>query len=111
MANTAATLAGPKKASYVQALSILGILYFMMGFVTWVNGTLIQFLRIACELNISEALLVTMAFFMAYFFLALPSSFVIGKTGYKAGMALSLVVMAVGCLVFIPAANTRNFGL
>lgn len=111
MANTASSLAGPKQASYVQALSILGILYFMMGFVTWVNGTLIQFLKIACELTISQALLVTMAFFMAYFFLALPSSLVINKTGYKSGMALSLVVIAVGCLVFIPAANTRNFGL
>ena len=111
MANTASTLAAPKQASYVQALSILGLLYFMMGFVTWVNGTLIQFLRIACELNISEALLVTMAFFMAYFFLSLPSSLVINKTGFKAGMALSLVVMAIGCLIFIPAANTRNFGL
>ena len=111
MANTASSLAGPKQASYVQALSILGLLYFIMGFVTWVNGTLIQFLKIACELNISEALLVTMAFFMAYFFLALPSSLVINKTGYKSGMALSLVVMAVGCLIFIPAANTRNFGL
>lgn len=111
MANTASLSAAPKQASYVQALSILGILYFMMGFVTWVNGTLIQFLRIACELNISEALLVTMAFFMAYFFLSLPSSLVINKTGFKAGMALSLVVMAVGCVIFIPAANARSFPL
>ncbi|MVT11541.1 sugar MFS transporter [Chitinophaga tropicalis] len=111
MANTAPSLAGPKQASYVQALSILGILYFMMGFVTWVNGTLIPFLRIACELNISEALLVTFAFYLAYFFLSIPSSFIIKKTGFKNGMALSLVVMAAGSLVFIPAANTRSFGL
>jgi MFS transporter, FHS family, L-fucose permease len=112
MANTASSLATPhKQASYVQALSILGILYFLMGFVTWVNGTMIQFLRIACELDVSEALLVTLAFFMAYFFLSLPSSFVINKTGYKAGMALSLIVMALGCLVFIPAANARSFPL
>ncbi|SFD05357.1 glucose/galactose transporter [Chitinophaga sp. CF118] len=112
MANTASSsLAGPKQASYVQALSILGILYFMMGFVTWVNGTLIPFLQIACNLNISEALLVTFAFYMAYFVLAVPSSFVINKTGFKNGMALSLVVMAVGSLIFIPAANSRSFGL
>lgn len=111
MANTATTLAGPKQASYVQALSILGILYFMMGFVTWVNGTLIPFLRIACELNISEALLVTFAFYLAYFFLSIPSSFIIKKTGFKNGMALSLVVMAAGSLIFIPAANARSFAL
>jgi glucose/galactose transporter len=112
MTNTASSsLAKPKQASFAQAMSILGILYFLMGFITWVNGTMIQFLRIACELNISQALLVTMAFFMAYFFLALPSSLVINKTGYKSGMALSLVVMAAGCLVFIPAANARSFPL
>lgn len=112
MTNTASSsLAGPKQASYVQSLSILGILYFMMGFVTWVNGTLIPFLQIACNLNISEALLVTFAFYMAYFVLAVPSSFVINKTGFKNGMALSLVVMAAGSLIFIPAANSRSFGL
>jgi FHS family L-fucose permease-like MFS transporter len=112
MTNTASSsLAMPKQASFVQSMSILGILYFLMGFITWVNGTMIQFLRIACELNISQALLVTMAFFVAYFFLALPSSLVINKTGYKSGMALSLVVMAAGCLVFIPAANARSFPL
>jgi FHS family L-fucose permease-like MFS transporter len=111
MANTATTLAAPKQASFVQSMSILGILYFLMGFITWVNGTMIQFLRIACELSIPQALLVTLAFFMAYFFLALPSSVVINKTGYKSGMALSLVVMAAGCLVFIPAANARSFPL
>ena len=111
MANTASSLAAPKQANYTQALSILGILYFMMGFVTWVNGTLIPFLQIACNLNVSEALLVTFAFYMAYFVLAIPSSFVIAKTGYKNGMALSLVVMALGSLIFIPAANGRNFSL
>jgi len=111
MANTATTLAPPKQAGYVQALSILGVLYFIMGFVTWVNGTLIPFLRIACELNLSEALLVTFAFYLAYFFLSVPSSFIIKKTGFKNGMALSLVVMAAGSLIFIPAANARSFGL
>ncbi|SDG64304.1 sugar MFS transporter [Chitinophaga filiformis] len=111
MANTASTLAPPKQAGYVQALSILGVLYFIMGFVTWVNGTLIPFLRIACELNISEALLVTFAFYLAYFFLSVPSSFIIKRTGFKNGMALSLVVMAAGSLIFIPAANTRSFAL
>ncbi|SEV94239.1 glucose/galactose transporter [Chitinophaga sp. YR573] len=112
MTNTASSsLAMPKQASFVQSMSILGILYFLMGFITWVNGTMIQFLKIACELNISQALLVTLAFFMAYFFLALPSSLVINKTGYKSGMALSLVIMAAGCLIFIPAANSRSFPL
>lgn len=111
MANTATTLAAPKQASYVQSLFILGVLYFMLGFITWVNATLIPFLQISCQLSIAEALLVTFASYLGYFFLAIPSSFILKKTGFKNGMAYSLVVVAAGCLVFIPAANTRSFGL
>jgi glucose/galactose transporter len=48
---------------------------------------------------------------MAYFFLALPGSYVLKKTGFKSGMALALFVMAIGSLIFIPAANMRSFGL
>jgi glucose/galactose transporter len=110
--NTAAALTGEKKAaSYAQSITIIGILFFVFGFVTWLNGTLIPFLRIACELNVSQALLVTFAFYMAYFFLSIPSSFILTKTGFKNGMALGLLVMAAGSLIFIPAANARNFGL
>jgi len=110
--NTAAALTGEKKAaSYAQSITIIGILFFVFGFVTWLNGTLIPFLRIACELNVSQSLLVTFAFYMAYFFLSIPSSIILNKTGFKNGMALGLVVMALGSLIFIPAANARNFGL
>ncbi|GAA3924768.1 glucose/galactose MFS transporter [Chitinophaga oryziterrae] len=112
MTNTASSsLAIPKQASFVQSMSILGILYFLMGFITWVNGTMIQFLKIACELSTSQALLVTLAFFVAYFVFGLPASVVINKTGYKAGMAWSLAIVAIGCLIFIPAANSRSYGL
>jgi len=54
---------------------------------------------------------VTMAFFMAYFFLSIPSSFILNKTGFKNGMALGLLIIAVGSLIFIPAANARSFGI
>ncbi len=94
------------------AITIIGILFFVFGFITWLNGTLIPFLKLACQLdNDIEAFFVTFAFYMAYFFLAVPSSFILKKTGYKNGMALGLLVMAVGSLIFIPAANTRLFGL
>ncbi|ASZ14353.1 sugar MFS transporter [Chitinophaga pendula] len=105
------TLTGQKSASYTQSISIIGMLFFVFGFVTWLNGTLIPFLQIACELNVSQALLVTFAFYMAYFFLSIPSSFILNKTGFKNGMALGLVVMAAGSVIFIPAANARNFTL
>ncbi len=90
---------------------IIGILFFIFGFVTWLNGTLIPFLQLACELNNSQALLVTFAFYMAYFFLAIPSSFILKLTGFKNGMSLGLIIMAIGALIFIPAANSRTFSL
>ncbi len=91
---------------------IIGILFFVFGFVTWLNGTLIPFLKLACQLKTDiEAFFVTFAFYMAYFFLAIPSSFILKKTGFKNGMALGLFVMSIGSLIFIPAANARNFGL
>jgi fucose permease len=90
---------------------IIGMLFFIFGFVTWLNGTLIQFLQTACELTPFEASLVTLAFYIAYFFMALPSSFVLRVTGYKNGMAIGLFVMAIGSLIFIPAAYSRMFGV
>ncbi|WP_121356638.1 sugar MFS transporter [Flavisolibacter nicotianae] len=94
------------------AIVIIGILFFVFGFVTWLNGTLIPFLKIACQLeNDIQAFFVTFAFYMAYFFLAIPSSYLLKKTGFKNGMAWGLAVMALGSLVFIPAANARSFSL
>ena len=94
------------------AIVIIGVLFFVFGFVTWLNGTLIPFLKLACELeNDIQAFFVTFAFYMAYFFLAIPSSIILKKTGFKNGMALGLLVMALGSLVFIPAANARSFPL
>jgi MFS transporter, FHS family, L-fucose permease len=97
---------------YLYSIVIIGTLFFIFGFVTWLNGTLIPFLKLACDLQTdAQALLVTFAFYMAYFFLAIPSSYILSKTGYKKGMSLGLFVMALGALVFIPAANTRSFEL
>ena len=94
------------------AITIIGILFFIFGFVTWLNGTLIPFLKLACQLKSdTQAFFVTFSFYMAYFFLAIPSSYVLKKTGYKNGMALGLFVMAIGSIIFIPAANARSFGL
>lgn len=90
---------------------IIGILFFIYGFITWLNGTLIPFLKISCQLNDFQALFVTSAFYIAYFVMAPPSSFVLHKVGYKNGMMLGLLVIAVGSLIFIPAAKTRIFGI
>lgn len=88
---------------------IIGILFFVFGFVTWLNGSLIPFLKIACELNEFQAFLVTFAFYIAYTFMALPASFVLRKIGFKTGMVAGLGVMALGALLFIPAAKSSTY--
>ncbi|MEI6749552.1 MAG: sugar MFS transporter [Bacteroidota bacterium] len=106
------TQATPSKhGSNMLSITIIGALFFIFGFVTWLNGTLIPFLQTACELTPFEASLVTLAFYIAYFVMALPSSFLLKKTGYKNGMSLGLVVMSIGALIFIPAAYSRMFGI
>jgi len=97
--------------SYIQSLTIIGILFFIFGFVTWLNGTLIPFLKISCELNNFQAYFVTFAFYVSYFVFAIPSSWILHRTGFKNGMALGLVTMAIGSLLFIPAAHSRTFVL
>jgi len=99
------------RRSYIMSISVIGALFFIFGFVTWLNGTLIPFLQTACELTPFEASLVTLAFYIAYFVMALPSSFVLKKTGYKNGMSLGLLIMSIGALIFIPAAYSRMFGI
>jgi FHS family L-fucose permease-like MFS transporter len=99
------------KRSDVFAITIIGVLFFVFGFITWANSQLIPYLRIACELTLTQSSFVGTAFFAAYFVMAIPSSIILRKTGFKNGMSLGLLVMAVGALLFIPAANSRSFGL
>jgi FHS family L-fucose permease-like MFS transporter len=88
---------------------IIGVFFFIFGFITWINGTLIPYLRIACELEEWQAYLVTFAFYISYTAMAVPSSSLLAKTGMIKGMSIGLAVMAVGCLLFIPAAYARNY--
>ncbi len=90
-------------------MMIIGILFFIFGFVTWLNGSLIPFLKVICDLNDLQALFVTFAFYIAYTTMAYPMSFILSKSGYKNGMAIGLGIMAVGALLFIPAAFSADF--
>lgn len=92
-------------------ITILAALFFIFGFATWLNGTLIPYLKIACELNTFQSTFVAFAFYISYFVMAIPSSWILRFTGFKKGMMVGLLVMAVGALIFIPAANTRTYGL
>jgi glucose/galactose transporter len=86
-------------------------LFFVFGFVTWINSVLIPYFKLICELSVQQAMLVAFAFYISYFIMAFPSSYILKKTGYKNGMMLGLFVMAVGALIFIPAANTREYSI
>jgi fucose permease len=104
-------MADDKKASVSYQITIIGVLFFIFGFITWANGTLIPYLKIACELTSTQSYYVASAFFAAYFIMAIPSSIILKKTGFKNGMSLGLFVMAIGALLFIPAAQTRTYNL
>ncbi len=102
----------PSSKNYLLSITIIGVLFFIFGFITWINGTLIPYLKIACELQTDvQAYLVATAFFIAYTVMAIPSSMVLKKTGYKKGMAIGLFVMAIGAIIFVPAAHTRDYNL
>lgn len=89
----------------------VGLLFFILGFVTWLNGSLIPFLKIVCGLNNFHALWVTFAFYIAYTVMALPSAAVLKRIGYKGGMTLGLGLMGCGALLFIPAAQSTRYEL
>lgn len=106
-----ATISQTKSQSSLVPMVIIGILFFVFGFITWLNGALIPFLQIVCDLTDAQALLVAFSFYIAYVVMALPMSWVLDKTGYKHAMSLGLVMIAAGCLLFIPAASSREFGV
>lgn len=100
----------PVQANWI-TVGTIGLFFFIFGFVTWLNGILIPYLKISCELNHFESYLVAFSFYVAYVIMALPSSWLLKKTGLKMGMMLGLFVMAGGALFFVPAAMTRTYSL
>ncbi|WP_426701590.1 sugar MFS transporter [Rhodanobacter sp. Col0626] len=98
MATTQAVASSER--SNLGPMLIIGLLFFIFGFVTWLNGPLITFVKLAFNLDDVNAFLVPMAFYLSYFFLALPSSWVLRRSGMKKGMALGLFVMAIGAVLF-----------
>jgi glucose/galactose transporter len=103
-----ATLATTGERTPLAPIIVIGTLFFIFGFVTWLNGSLIPFVKLAFDLDTdARAFLVTMAFYLSYFFLALPSSWILERTGMKKGMALGLLAMAAGAFTFGSFTSTR----
>ncbi|MCH1921228.1 sugar MFS transporter [Shewanella sp. A3A] len=96
---------------YLFALVILSTLFFVWGFITNLNDTLIPHLKNAFSLNYFEALLIQFCFFGAYFVMSLPAGALVKRVGYKWGLVVGLLIAAVGCLLFIPAAMSKLYPL
>ncbi|MGW8389728.1 glucose/galactose MFS transporter [Pseudoduganella sp. HUAS MS19] len=103
--------AAPGAGNVAVAMTFIGLMFFILGCATWLNGSLIPFLKIACDLNNFQSLWVTFAFYIAYTLMALPSAAVLRRTGYRAGMSIGLAVMAFGAVLFIPAARAASYPL
>lgn len=97
------------KETKINPIVIIGVLFFIFGFVTWLNSVLIPYLKIACQLNNFESYFVAFAFYIAYLVMAVPAAKVLKFCGFKNGMAVGLLTMAVGAVIFIPAAMTRTY--
>jgi glucose/galactose transporter len=97
------------KRDTVISIFIIGTLFFIFGFVSWVNAILIPYFKIACELTHFKAYLVTFAFYISYFIMSVPSSYLLKRTGFKKGMMIGFWAMSVGAFIFVPAALTRTY--
>ncbi|TJY67842.1 sugar MFS transporter [Sphingobacterium alkalisoli] len=105
------TVASLSKRDTIISIAIIGGLFFIFGFVTWVNAILIPYFKIACELNHFESYLVAFAFYIAYLVMSLPAGYLLKKIGFKKGMMIGFLIMAVGAGLFVPAGFSRAYPL
>lgn len=105
----------PAKAFFLQKdfkpMLIIGLLFFVFGFISWVNAILVPYFKIICELTAFQSMMVAFAFYISYFVMAIPSSYILHKTGFRNGMVWGLFIMCAGALIFIPAAASRTYCL
>ena len=97
------------KRHLVISILIIGLMFFIIGFVSWINAILIPYFKIACELTNFQAYLVAFAFYISYFVMSVPSAFLLKRVGFKKGMMYSFWIMAIGAFIFIPAAYVRTY--
>ena len=97
-----------KKRFYI-SMAILAGMFFIFGFVSWMNSILIPYFRIACELTHFQSYFVTLAFYIAYLVMSVPSGILLKKVGFKSGMMIGFLLMSLGAFIFVPAAYARAF--
>ena len=87
------------KGQTTLSILLIGLMFFIFGFVSWVNSILIPYFKIACELTSFQAYLVAFAFYIAYFVMSVPSSYLLRAVGFKKGMMLGFWAMALGAFI------------
>ena len=97
------------KGQTMLSIFLIGLMFFIFGFVSWVNSILIPYFKIACELTSFQAYLVAFAFYIAYFVMSVPSSYLLKAVGFKKGMMIGFWAMALGAFIFVPAALSRTY--
>jgi len=97
--------------SYRSSFISVTILFFLWGFITVLVDSLVPRLKDVFEMSYAKTVLVQFAFFTAFFVVSLPAGAILTKIGYKKGIVLGLIIMALGCLLFYPAAEYRNFNV
>jgi len=109
MASHSAENAG--SPSYTGPFIIVAALFGIFGFLTSLNNQLVTKLKETFQLGYGQAMLATAAWFLAYLIFSVPSGKLIEMVGYKKTMVISLFIMVLGALAFIPAANSVSFPL
>ncbi len=95
----------------VISIAIIAGMFFIFGFLSWINAILIPYFKIACELTHFQSYLVAFAFYIAYFVMAVPASYLLKTLGFKKGMMVGFFALSLGAFIFVPAAMTRTYGV
>ena len=109
MADSSAVAAPGENKNYLTPLIILTSLFFMWGFLTVLNDILIPYLKNVFDLTYTQAVLIQFCFFTAYGVCSIPAGNIVKKVGYQRGIVFGLLIAAVGCFMFIPAANMESY--
>src|SRR5690349_9240527 len=97
-----------RRDTYI-SVGIIAVLFFTFGFVSWLNSILIPYFKIACELNHFQSYMVVFAFYISYFVMSVPAAYLLKAKGFKKGMMIGFIFMALGAFIFIPAAFIRTY--
>lgn len=105
------TVGSLSKKDTITGIVIIGFMFFMFGFTSWINAILIPYFKIAFQLTHVESYFVTFAFYISYLIFSVPASYLLKNVGFKRGMMIGFWVMSAGAFLFVPAAITMTYGL